>query len=327
MPVQRSRSFCFTYNNPTHSGDAFRDALIALPHVRYFVFQLERGESGTPHYQGYIEFKENVTWTALRRVAPMHVEKRQGTRAQAREYCMSTDKDGEVLSPPCEWGQWELAQGRRSDLAEVAQAVLDGTSLVTIAREHPSTFVRNHRGLAMLAHFSPRNPRTPPRVTLLFGPSGCGKSALVHESTATDGLYVKPGDDKWWDGYSSHKSVLMDDFAGRASKVSLTMLLTWLDRYPVLVPFKGGYARLEAEHIYITTNIHPIHWYDYARRQTQYHGLARRIHSVITFGEGYVPLLLDHSAFFRLPMGPYVLDDGSPDPEALVVVPGPLFFQ
>lgn len=325
MPVVRSRSFCFTYNNPTHTYEEFRDALMALPFVRYFVYQRERGESGTEHYQGYIEFSKTVTWTGLRAIAPMHVELRRGSRSQARDYCMTDDKAGEQLAEPLEWGRWELAPGRRSDLAEAAQAVLDGTSLAEIAREHPATFVRNYRGLGVLALFRPNDTRTPPCVTLLWGPSGCGKSGLVHQTQDPDVLYCKPGDDKWWDGYDRHQRVLLDDFAGAASKISLTLCLTWLDRYPVRVPVKGGYARLVAEHIYITSNIHPKKWYDYSNRQTQYKALARRIHQVISFVGEYRPVLLDHEKFFSLPLGPTILDDGMPVPESIVMQAGPVF--
>lgn len=45
----RSRYFCFTLNNPTHDID---DALLEQFGCTYVVFQLERGESGTYHYQG-----------------------------------------------------------------------------------------------------------------------------------------------------------------------------------------------------------------------------------------------------------------------------------
>ena len=47
-----SRAWCFTINNPTHKV-LFPDGL--PDGIKYIVYQLERGEQGTPHLQGFIQ--------------------------------------------------------------------------------------------------------------------------------------------------------------------------------------------------------------------------------------------------------------------------------
>ena len=50
---QKVQRYLFTWNNPTLSGDEFADFLKDIDAVTGFVFQLEEGENGTPHFQGW----------------------------------------------------------------------------------------------------------------------------------------------------------------------------------------------------------------------------------------------------------------------------------
>lgn len=47
----------FTFNHPP---DDFVQLLHVVPEIKKFVVQLERGLCGTPHLQGYVEFKRRV---------------------------------------------------------------------------------------------------------------------------------------------------------------------------------------------------------------------------------------------------------------------------
>lgn len=46
-----AKDWCFTVNNPDDTPEEFLE-LFAVPGVKYLVFQKEKGDSGTPHYQG-----------------------------------------------------------------------------------------------------------------------------------------------------------------------------------------------------------------------------------------------------------------------------------
>lgn len=54
----QGRRMCFVWNNPTNQL-TFEEGPEGK--VRYLVYQYEIGESGTPHYQGYAEFKGMTT--------------------------------------------------------------------------------------------------------------------------------------------------------------------------------------------------------------------------------------------------------------------------
>lgn len=131
----------------------------------------------------------------------------------------------------------------------------------------------------------PRQREEPPEVTLLYGPSGCGKTRQVFDTESLDDLWVKPADDNmWFDGYDNHPAALLDDFAGRLSKVSLVSLLRMLDRYVVQFPVKGGFVYFAPQRIWITTNIHPSEWYEWTGREAQYPALRRRFTRVVAWG-------------------------------------------
>lgn len=52
--------------------------------------------------------------------------------------------------------------------------------------------------------------------------------------------------------------VVIDEFRG---DISISNLLRWFDRYPVLVEIKGSSTVLMAETIYVTSNLDPREWY------------------------------------------------------------------
>lgn len=126
----------------------------------YVCYGRECSDSGTPHLQGYCEFEVRKTLNQVRLIsARAHWEARRGSQAQAVEYCR---KDGDFK----EFGRLAVsAQGRRSDLDEIAERLRGGASLRSIAFEFPAQYARYHRGIAELARILV--PRT---FDILFGP-------------------------------------------------------------------------------------------------------------------------------------------------------------
>ena len=122
-------------------------------------------------------------------------------------------------------------------------------------------------------------------VVLYYGETGTGKTRTWHDKyVGSEEFYRVPvGRDVWFDGYDMHKYVLLDDFSGAASHMSLATLLQILDRYPLQVPVKGSFVWWMPDKICITTNIRPIHWYKWEGRESQYQALKRRIHKVLDF--------------------------------------------
>lgn len=131
MPVRngvRFRNAVFTINNPPmdeNQPDQREEPAWCPEKMRYLGYALERGTSGTVHWQGYVELKSPTCLSAIKVLLgnSPHIESRQGTAQQARDYyAVPGDKPGETLQEAKEFGELS-AQGKRSDLAEVVAAV------------------------------------------------------------------------------------------------------------------------------------------------------------------------------------------------------------
>ena len=108
-----------------------------------------------------------------------------------------------------------------------------------------------------------------------WGPTGTGKS---HRAWREAGLaaYPKISTTKFWDGYRSHEHVVIDEFRGA---IGIEKMLTWLDKYPVIIENKGSSTVLCATRIWITSNLHPNDWYPDVDQETK-DALMRRLEIV-----------------------------------------------
>jgi len=88
------------------------------------------------------------------------------------------------------------------------------------------------------------------------------------------GAYPKSPTTKFWDGYREHEHVVMDEFTGT---IAINHILTWLDRYPVIIETKGGAEVLRAHTIWITSNVDPRLWYAGSATEEQIAALLRRL--------------------------------------------------
>lgn len=85
--ISQHRRWCFTLNNPSVDTDDTLDTLLRSE-CRRFVFALEVGESGTPHYQGYMEFKNARTFNGVKALIPgAHIEVAKGNAQKNYTYC------------------------------------------------------------------------------------------------------------------------------------------------------------------------------------------------------------------------------------------------
>lgn len=261
MPRAKShRGWCFTLNNPEENEQArISEVLGAESKLQYACGQLEVGENGTRHIQGYVEFKHPRTFKTVQRLLPRaHIEPRKGSPGQARAYCL---KEETRAGPQWELGEFvpEAGQGARSDLS-LLQQFLDGGGQVSEAyRQFPSVCARYPKFVRTYAQLTtaPRSWKT--KVLVYVGPTGCGKTSRAHDEFPN--IWTKPPG-QWFDGYDRHEHVLFDDFdGGRESGIQYRELLRLTDRYPMLVPVKGDFVQWVPRVIVITTNVEPKQWY------------------------------------------------------------------
>lgn len=226
----------------------------------FLVYQLEAGDKGTEHLQGYVKFGNAVRLSTLRKALPRaHYEPRRGTREQAREYCRKPDR----LDGPWEFGEWvePAGQGSRSDLHAAIDTLGKRRRIRDVAADHAATFVRYGRGLRELLAYTGDVGHRAVKVYIIYGRSGAGKTRYVHDMWGDEVYSLFSEEPLWFDGYDGQDVLLIDDYD---NKIPRNTLLKMLDRYPYRAPIKGGSAQAAWTKVYFTANVNFFQYWDEA---------------------------------------------------------------
>jgi len=256
-----NRNWCFTLNNyTTQELQELANLKETSDKVKYLIYGQEVGDGGTPHLQGYIEFKHNFRQSRIKKCfrcfSRSHLETRKGSAYQAAEYCK---KEGNYK----EFGVISKArQGRRTDLEQIRDDIKAGASDLEIADNHFRQWVMYRRAFDEYRRLVGTIPRTWKSFTVvLWGPTGTGKTRYVH-----DQLRMSTGremwtytNDGWFDGYTGQYYALFDDFDDKT--IPFRLLLRVLDRYPMRLKRKFGHCEWNPRKIFITANHPPHQWY------------------------------------------------------------------
>lgn len=98
LVAQKARIWIWTWNNYSQD-DKKNMAQFCLEHCVKYAFQEEVGKEGTPHLQGYWEFKNARYFKSLKELFPkLHIEKANNIKA-AQKYCVKDDtRSGETFT-------------------------------------------------------------------------------------------------------------------------------------------------------------------------------------------------------------------------------------
>ena len=290
--MARPRSICFTINNPTENEIKHLSTL--HDKMRYLVWGMEHvyEGQGTPHIQGYVEFKDKTSWESIKTlISPRaHLERRKGTPADAAGYCKKGECEQHIHEnkrcPYCndfqkKWDffmprtmeepeEWHLGfedgdistQGKRTDLTAVAELVQEGATIRQIAAAFPEQVIKYNKGLRDLRalQLAPRQLDAMPEVIVLWGKTGTGKTRDAYLKYWPDEPHYvwKPSNGNWWDGYDGEKKIIIDEFRGQ---MTWSDILGLLDRNEFRAPFKGGFVQIQADKFVITSPFPPDKWY------------------------------------------------------------------
>lgn len=276
----QGKAWCFTVNNPVHKS-LWPNGLPAG--IKYLVYQVERGENGTEHLQGYISFASIKRRGGVAKVtfldaeekvvmpfATAHLLRAKGNAAQNKAYC--TKADTRIEGP---WELGESKQGERTDLQEAADKLV---ATGDVSQVDNAIFLKYPSGCLKLAARAQPPRRDNLTIITLIGGTGIGKSYSVHD-LYPDVYVVNMGNSGlWWDGYTGQKAVLFEEFKGQ---VQLQKMLQILDPYPLRLEVKGGTVNAKFTIVFITSNYAPYEWYrnDDGRRGAELDALKRRLGS------------------------------------------------
>ena len=171
--MSQARNWVYTLNNPTVTLEQANAALREINSFLFHACQLERGESGTLHIQGYVQFSRPVRLTQLTaRLMGAHWETRRGSHQQALTYV--TKAESRVSGPFQDGEANEAGQGARTDLAN-AIATMETDGLQGLVLGHPEAFVRYGADSCVctfIENFSPviGPDLSSPKVVISYGP-------------------------------------------------------------------------------------------------------------------------------------------------------------
>lgn len=262
-----SRNWCFTVNNYQKSDE---QSFQSRKH-KYLVYGREKGEKGTPHMQGYIEFGGAKKLETLKKEYGYHIhwEVRKGTAEEASKYCKKDGdyhEDGEISK-----------QGKRSDIIRIKEMMKQGVRDPKVYYEECTSYQALRFAEKGIELFEQKR-EWKSIVHWYYGPTGTGKTATAYQKYPN--AWISSRDLKWWQGYNGEENVIIDDFRG--DFCTFHELLRILDRYPYRVEIKGGSRQLLAKNIIVTCPYHPAEVYK-NRTQEDINQLLRRIDHVELF--------------------------------------------
>lgn len=239
-----SKNWCFTVNNYTELDEVFFKEF----KCRYMVYGREVGDNLTPHLQGYIALDSNSRLSGVKKLhARAHWEMAKGTAEQNRVYCTKQGQYVETGIMPIskalqgdnEKARWELAR-------QCAQTGEFDKIDADIYMRCYSTVKRIYS----------ESQHVPPALDgalqneWIYGPAGTGKSTKAH--TENPGAYLK-GLNKWWDGYQSQSSVIVDDMDPYHKSLAQDFK-QWAHHLPFPAESKGAAMTIRPKKIIVTSN-------------------------------------------------------------------------
>lgn len=124
-------------------------------------------------------------------------------------------------------------------------------------------------------------------VTILYGAAGVGKTTTATNMFPDLSYYIKDTTTgAWYDGLSRKDQVLIiEEMDGRDINMGTFLQLTDIGKEAPLVQVKHGSIKGNWKHVIITSNKHPMLWYEgtFRREHQRWRAFARRINKCVYY--------------------------------------------
>ena len=250
LEMSQHRAWCFTLNNYTEEEyKSLQDV-----ECKYIIMGKEEGKEETPHLQGYIQFKNAKRMGGMKDInGRAHWEAAKGNPQQNIEYC---SKDGDF---------WEKGPRPKNGKRTVAERIAMNKKLQTESLQslvdNGDINIKEVRALKNARYdlsIEKKAKRRPAACGVwIHGPFGTGKTHWAEEQIQklTGEEPYRKNQNKWWDGYTGQKGVLLDDLC-KDNHLEQYLKL-WLDKYPVTGQPKNGHIPLHHDVFFITSQYTP----------------------------------------------------------------------
>lgn len=156
-----------------------------------------------------------------------------------------------------------MGQGKRSDLVELADAIVGGATMDDIVDRFPHKILTNDRGIKALfdAKRKHRSRHTPPQVVCYFGPPGIGKTTQVYDwanqKGFTDDQVFSHDGGKWFDGYCGQPICFIDEVDKCMGDLGFQRFLKLTDKFACSVEYKGALPSSTRPLYFYVLQVHP----------------------------------------------------------------------
>lgn len=222
-----------------------------LPGCTYIKGQLERGQGGYLHWQVFVLFPGNRRLRAVKDAFGEECHAELSRSSAAVDYVWK--EETRIGGTQFEFGKLPFKRNSARDWESIWDSAKSG-NLESIDK---SVLVCHYGSLKKISSDYLQPVAVVREVFVYYGRTGSGKSRRAWGEAGMD-AYPKDPNTKFWDGYRMQSNVVIDEFRG---SISISHVLRWLDRYPVIVEVKGSSVVLKASKIWITSNLHPRLWY------------------------------------------------------------------
>lgn len=257
----RNMRWVFTLNN--YTPENIEEWKELEPEVKWSIIGYEEApETGTPHLQGCVVFKQQVRLSAVRKIfqrkAHWEPMSAKATLQDNFDYCSKGGKYEEIGTRPVFEDNGTREKKRHKRAAELAKSG-DWDKLLD---ECPDLVITHYKGLQFVENKfgdkpKPLSPSKPlcDRFLWIYGPAGTGKSRMAFERFPQKETFNKSLN-KWWDGYENEPHVVLDDISNKDEFIG-HFLKTWCDYQPITVEHKGFSKKIRPKYVTVTSNWHP----------------------------------------------------------------------
>lgn len=264
--MSKSARWVFTVNNAGEYRPRWD-----VTAMEYLVWQMERGDSGTPHVQGYVRFKNAKTLAGAKNAivcSEAHMEVANGNEQQCRDYCTKAETR---IGEPVEHGKFEPAKGKkgkRTDIDAMVVTIKGGATERMVAEQHPAEYMKFHAGIAKMCAFKAEEQAQAPRdihTTVLWGPTGTGKTHRARAGRGVADIYVAAPGRGPFDQYNRQRILVFEEFD--YNKWDVEIMKECLDKWPMQLDARFTNKFAMWDHVIILSNRSPDEWYNMDNRK------------------------------------------------------------
>jgi hypothetical protein len=280
MSQKRFRNWCFTFNN--YTPEQF-ESIKGIASKYLIVGKETAPETGTPHLQGYICFKNAKTLTAIKALFPdetVHLEPAKGNSLQNYEYCTKGGDYFEAGERPAT--NEEKGSKSKEIWAQHWHEAIEGNFL-----QLPPAQIKTWEYINAKFGNKPQDLNVL-RNFWVHGPSGCGKSSTIRKVFGN--VYYTKNPSKWWDGYQNQEIVLLDDLDPHHFMIGYYLKI-WCDHYIFTAEVKGGMLSIRPKILIVTSQYTIDQVFNEPNSDQQTRDALNRRFQVLPYSEGIVDIL------------------------------------